>query len=251
MSVLFLLLSLVAQNPALDEALRREVRDGHYVRAEDLLGNPSVDPDSRDGEGWTALMYAANSKTPELVTLLVKAGAKLDLQSEDGETALIIAVRRGRVDAARILLMAGADQSLRDDRGRTAIDWAEAEDRLYLAQILRIAREPSSATVTVAERPVTIGDETLVPPRVIEETPPLYTESAFDRRVEGRVVLKVIVRKDGRVGAIRVHRSLDDELDAAAVEAVKSWRFEPAKVDGEPINVFTDIEVDFSLHRKT
>jgi TonB family protein len=249
--LLALLLAFVLQGPDLNESFRREVRDGHYAEAETLLANPDVDPDARDEDGWTALMYAARSDRPEFVTLLVKADANLDLQNEDGETALIIAVRRGRVDEARLLLMAGADESLRDAKGRTALDWANDQKRLYLAQIIHIASEPSSATVTVAERPVTVGDETLVPPKLLKETPPLYTEDAFQRGIEGRVVLKVIVRKDGRVGAIRVHQSLDGDLDAAAVEAVKTWTFEPARVDGEPINVFTDIDIDFSLKHKT
>jgi TonB family protein len=233
----------------LDESLRREVRGKHYAKAEELLADPTVNIDGVDRNGWTALMYAARGEMPELVAMLIHAGATLDLQNEDGETALIIAVREGRVEAARQLLMAGAKLDLRDRKDRTARDWAVERKKTYLAQIIHIASEPSMARVIVTERPVLLGSEHLEPPKVVDELPPLYTEDAFERGVEGRVVLKVIIRKDGSVGPIRVHESLESGLDSAAIEAVKKWSFEPATVDGEPINVLADVEVDFSLHR--
>jgi TonB family protein len=248
--LLFLGIAVIGQSVDLDEELRREIRAGRYQTAEKLLGNADVDPDSRDGEGWTALMYAARSENQDLVVLLLKAGAALDLVNRDGETALIVAVKRGNVEAARQLLMAGADVKPKDARGRTALEWAETDNRTYLSQIIRIASRPSVARVTVAEKPIDVGSEPLVPPKVVKETPPLYTKDAFDRGIEGRVVLKVIIRKDGSIGPVRVDQSLDDELDAAAAEAIRKWQFDPAKVKGEPINVLTNIEVDFIIQRQ-
>lgn len=252
-SVLLATVVLAPQSVDLDEELRKEIRARRYTLAEKLLENPDVSPDSQDREGWTALMYAASADDPNLVKLLLKAGAKLDLVNREGETALVVAVRRGNVEASRQLLMAGADVRLKDARGRNALDWAEKENRTYLSQIIRIASRPSVAKVTVAERPVDVGSGPLVPPRVVKETPPLYTKKAFDRGIEGRVVLKVIIRKDGSIGPLRVDQSLDEELDEAAAEAVRTWRFDPAKVNGEPINVLTNIEVDFIIqkHKKS
>ena len=246
----FLGIAAARQSVDLDEELRGEIRAGHYKLAEELLENADVNPDSPDREGWTALMYAARSENQDLVVLLLKAGAALDLVNQDGETALVVAVKRGNVEAARQLLMAGADVKPKDARGRTALDWAEKDNRTYLSQIIRIASRPSVARVTVAEKPVDAGSELLVPPRVVKETPPLYTKGAFDRGVEGRVVLKVIIRKDGSIGPVRVDQSLDDELDQAAAEAIRKWRFVPAKVNGEAINVLTSIEVDFIIQKQ-
>lgn len=194
-------------------------------------------------------MFAAEGDSPEIVTLLIKAGADLNTRNNDGETALIAAVKRGHVETTRLLLMAGADVKIRDAEGRSALDWAEDRNRTYLAQIIAIAGRPSAANVILSERPVMTGTEHLEPPRVVEDTPPLYTESAFDRGIEGRVVLRVIIRKDGSIGAVRVHQSLDSELDSAAITAVRSWTFEPATVDGDPINVLADIELDFQIER--
>jgi len=244
-------LAVLASAQDLDEALRKEIRDADYAAAEKLLSNPSVNPDSQDRNGFSALMYASRGDHPELVTLLLKAGANLNLQNNGGETALIIAVKRSRVEAARRLLMAGADLSLRDVRGRTALLWARERKKTYLAQIIEIASRPSEARVFLKEKPVSSGTESLVPPKVVKDTPPLYTESAFHRGIEGRVVLTVIIRKDGSIGPIRLSQRLEDGLDRAAIAAVKLWQFEPARLDGEPINVLADVEVDFTIQTKS
>lgn len=248
-TAVFLSALLTAASEDLDERLHREVRNKDFSNVERLLSNPAVDIDGYDRKGWTPLMYAARGDGPELVTLLVGAGAKLDLQNTDGETSLIVAVKRGRVEGTRRLLMAGAGLDLLDRERRTALDWAENRKRTYLAQIIRIASQPSVARVIVTERPGLLGSEHLDPPKVVNEVPPLYTERAFKRGVEGRVVLKVIIRKDGTVGPIRVHESLEVGLDSAAIEAVQNWTFEPATVDGEPINVLADVEIDFAIDR--
>ncbi len=249
LATLSIALPVLASTQDLNDEFRRQVERGSFRYAETLLENPEVDPNDPDERGNVALMIAAAGDAPELVTLLIKAEVNLDLQNDDGETALIVAVQRGRVEATRLLLMAGADLSIQDSRGSTALDWAHERDRTYLAQIIGIAGRPSAANVILSERPVTLGSEHLEPPSVIRDTPPLYTEGAFERGIEGRVVLRVIIRKDGSVGAMRVHQSLDSDLDRATIEAVELWEFEPATIDGEPINVLADIEVDFRLER--
>jgi TonB family protein len=251
--LLLLPLALAGQDPGgadLDEQLRAEIRAKRYLPAEKLLSNPDVNPDSGDAEGWTALMYAARTDDPHLVKLLLKAKVDLEIANRDGETALLVAAKRGNVEAARQLLMAGADVTAKDERGRTALDWAEAENRTYLAQIIRIASRPSVSKITIAEKPIDVGTGPMVPPRVVKETPPLYTKRAFDRGIEGRVVLKVIIRKDGTIGPVRVDQSLDEELDEAASEAIRTWQFDPATVNGEPINALANIEVDFIIQKQ-
>ncbi len=248
--LLLLVFAQGGQRADLDEELRREVRAGNYKLAEKLLENPAVNPNSQDPEGFTALMHAARTDEIHMVPLLLKVKAALDLVNREGETALIVAVKDGNVEAARQLLMAGADVSPKDARGRTALAWAEEENRTYLSQIIRIASRPSVSRITVAEKPVEADSEALVPPRVTKEIPPLYTKSAFDRGIEGRVVLKVIIRMDGSIGPMRVDQHLEDGLDEAAVEAVRKWQFEPARVKGEPINVLTNIEVDFIIQKQ-
>jgi len=84
-------------------------------------------------------------------------------------------------------------------------------------------------------------------PRLAHEVKPRYTEGAMRRKVQGVVAVEAVVEVDGSVRPLRVTKSLDEELDAQAIEAVKQWRFEPALVDGRPVPCQVTIELTFVL----
>jgi TonB family protein len=65
---------------------------------------------------------------------------------------------------------------------------------------------------------------------------------------QGTVVLWVIVGTDGRTHEIRVQRSLGMGLDEKAIDAVRVWRFEPARKNGQPVAVQVNVEVNFRLY---
>jgi len=56
-----------------------------------------------------------------------------------------------------------------------------------------------------------------------------------------------VVRQDGSVGNVRVTRSLGAGLEQRAVEAVRQWRFGPAKRRGTPVDVVVEVSVEFKL----
>ncbi|RLD59220.1 MAG: hypothetical protein DRJ01_11610 [Bacteroidetes bacterium] len=88
------------------------------------------------------------------------------------------------------------------------------------------------------------------PPAPIKQVPPEYSEFARKSGIEGQVWLDVVVLKDGSVGAVKVKKSLmpgKGGLDEAAVEAVKKWKFSPAKSGGKPVSVWVTFPVTFSL----
>lgn len=85
-------------------------------------------------------------------------------------------------------------------------------------------------------------------PRGLYTPDPEYSEEARKAKWQGTVVLWVVVGPDGRAHEIRVQRSLGMGLDEKAVEAVKTWKFEPAKKDGQPVAVQVNIEVNFRLY---
>jgi len=86
------------------------------------------------------------------------------------------------------------------------------------------------------------------PPRELYNPDPEYTEEARKAKYQGVVVLWLIVGQDGRTKDIRISRSLGMGLDQKAVEAVKLWKFEPAKKDGSPVAVQMNVEVNFRLY---
>jgi TonB family protein len=84
-------------------------------------------------------------------------------------------------------------------------------------------------------------------PTIIRRVEPQYSEEARKARYQGMVVLEAIVRKDGTVQIVRVVRSLGFGLDESAIKALQQWQFRPAMMNGEPVNVTLNIEVNFNL----
>ena len=101
----------------------------------------------------------------------------------------------------------------------------------------------------VQDAPVPAGAWYLVNPRILREVKPQYTSKALDEKITGTVQMEVVVLPNGTVGDVRIMRSLDPVfgLDAAAIKAVRQWRFEPATRFGEPVASLTTIEMDFNL----
>jgi TonB family protein len=85
------------------------------------------------------------------------------------------------------------------------------------------------------------------PPRLLREVRADYTEDARRRALEGEVVLEIIVRRDGTVGDIRILKRLGAGLDDRATDAVRQWRFQPARRAGAPVDVIVEVAVEFKL----
>jgi TonB family protein len=76
---------------------------------------------------------------------------------------------------------------------------------------------------------------------------PDYTEEAKNAKVEGAVVLSIVVGTDGQAHYINVIKGLGSGLDEKAVEAVQKWSFNPGTKNGEPVDVRASIEINFKL----
>ncbi len=85
-------------------------------------------------------------------------------------------------------------------------------------------------------------------PKEIYAPEPEYSEEARKVKHMGVVVLQLVVGPDGTPRDIRVIRTLGLGLDEKAIEAVRKWRFDPAKKDGKAVAVSVNIEVNFHLY---
>jgi TonB family protein len=85
-------------------------------------------------------------------------------------------------------------------------------------------------------------------PKALFTPDPEYSEEARKAKYQGTVVLWLIVGPDGRPKQVKVARTLGMGLDQKAVEAVQNWRFEPAKLNGSPVAVQINVEVNFRLY---
>ena len=85
------------------------------------------------------------------------------------------------------------------------------------------------------------------PPRLLREVKAVYTEEGRRRSITGDVLLEIVVRRDGSVADVSVLRGLGAGLDQRAVEAVRQWRFSPARRFGTPVDVVVEVAVEFTL----
>jgi protein TonB len=130
--------------------------------------------------------------------------------------------------AFRVLFKSGgsvlSDTPVTVARGSRAVvgatDGAEAP---YIFVVLEPAARNSSTPVRFRMH------AGLTEPRIVKKVNPQYPEDARNEKVQGTVLLEVVIRKDGTVGQITPLRSTDDRLSKAAVAAVRQWRFEPSR----------------------
>jgi protein TonB len=99
--------------------------------------------------------------------------------------------------------------------------------------------------------PLMAGVGGVTEPQRIPETyiKPEYPELARRARVEGRVILQVVIHKDGTVGEMEVIQAPAADLGfgEAAKNAVSQWRYQPARQNNRPVDVFMTVVVNFSL----
>ncbi len=104
---------------------------------------------------------------------------------------------------------------------------------------------PPPAVGAETPRIVDVGE--IEAPQVLERVQPVYTRAAIAARLEGAVIVELVIGEDGRVESVRVLRGLPLGLIRSAVEAVRRWRFEPSTLDGRPIKVRFRLTVHFQL----
>ena len=85
-------------------------------------------------------------------------------------------------------------------------------------------------------------------PKALYAPDPEYSEEARKAKYQGTVVLWLVVDASGRPQQIRVQRALGMGLDEKAIEAVKQWKFDPARKDGQAVPVMINVEVNFRLY---
>jgi periplasmic protein TonB len=98
----------------------------------------------------------------------------------------------------------------------------------------------------VAGGAIELPDDAIPPrPKSSNVIPPYPQEARANGRT-GVVVLEIVILADGSVDHVRVVRG-DEPFASAAVDAVKTWKYEPARFKGQPISVYKTFSVTFKL----
>jgi len=85
-------------------------------------------------------------------------------------------------------------------------------------------------------------------PQLVSSPPPTYSEEARKAKIEGLVILGLVVDERGNPTNLRVISGLGMGLNEKAIEAVRGWKFEPAfSKDGKPVAAKIAVEVSFHL----
>jgi protein TonB len=84
---------------------------------------------------------------------------------------------------------------------------------------------------------------------LLQKVLPVYPAAARRQGVQGQVVLKAVIGKDGTIAELRPLEG-PQPLTAAAMDAVQHWRFRPYELKGKPVEVETDIRLNFQLPNK-
>ncbi|HWQ56475.1 MAG TPA: TonB family protein [Bryobacteraceae bacterium] len=115
-------------------------------------------------------------------------------------------------------------------------------------QMPNITSYSGSWIVWFAERGAPRGAASAVnAPVPLRKVDPKYVASAAADRVEGKVRLAAVIRRDGSVDTVVLLSRLDERLDRSASEALGKWLFEPARRAGSPVEVDAVFEVPFRL----
>jgi TonB family protein len=227
----------------------------HRYAKQPAAGNPSCAPII--GE-WKLL--ATELESP---TLFGRCGADPTRSSE--EFQLITGSTRPDLAAPRTPSIL---RTLCVDPDRNLIRWEKVQlgskTRIYVyTQVDRNAdiapdrfvfQPPSGSMQTEVELPVLrpIGAQNtprpgVVAPHIVSKKEPKYDKESRRQRVQGTVIVWVIIDARGIPSEVLVSRSLTRKLDDTAVKAVRQWRFSPGTVNGRPVETFATIEVNFRL----
>jgi len=99
------------------------------------------------------------------------------------------------------------------------------------------------------EGPRKIGESGLVPPRKVRSPFPAYSPYAREAKIEGAVILRAVIDREGRVRYPCVLDTDSPVFVYMLAQVVKDWHFEPALVDSRPVPVYYELSTRFTLDR--
>jgi len=85
------------------------------------------------------------------------------------------------------------------------------------------------------------------PPKRVKGSPAVYPESAARAGAQGLVRLECLIKDSGKVEACRITQTVRPAIDQAAEEAIRHWKYEPARVKEEPTSIVAEFVMIFSL----
>jgi len=275
MSVLAMLgaawLLVAAQQVTLQQAIDL-YWNGEYERTLQLLGSELADDEVVEGHTYRAFSLVALGRNDEaraqFITLL-ESDPSHALDSTLVSPKIVEQFELARQELAASLLEQGKTAYF-DGRYDEAFDLLEkllevdpssmlgkeylqlARERIDLEQ-RTAALEPEDPEVPEVpkvdpDRVYNLGGN-VTEPVPVRQTPPRYPPWDASNGTEGEVIVRLTIGSDGNVESAAVVRSLNHRMDAEAIRAVRTWRYQPARLNGQPVTVVKVVSIRFSLGR--
>jgi TonB family protein len=115
-----------------------------------------------------------------------------------------------------------------------------------IAESITVSGKGPQSTTALPPQRIRVGGSVQAA-KLLQQQKPIYPASAASAGISGTVLLRAIIRRDGAVMGMAVLSTPDPALADAAMEAVGQWRYEPTRLNGEPVEVVTTISVTFRL----
>jgi TonB family protein len=103
-----------------------------------------------------------------------------------------------------------------------------------------------SAVESKAPEKISVSSAVMTGLKISGENP-TYPKEARQKKIKGTVVISAVVGKDGAIKNLHVVKSPSNSLSASALKAVRTWRYQPYHLNGEPVEVQTTVNVVYNL----
>jgi TonB family protein len=133
------------------------------------------------------------------------------------------------------------------DSGKPLITAHLLEGSLLPAGAESAFTPPADAVPCPNPAPATAKPE-LIAGHKLSGSPPSYPASARRNHVEGKVILSALIGEDGRIHQLEIVSAPDPSLAISALTAVRDWIYRPYQLNGAPVRVSTQINVDYALN---
>jgi protein TonB len=117
--------------------------------------------------------------------------------------------------------------------------------RCWLLGLVAVVVKTLKAQDSEPDEPVLELGAGISPPRVVHQVAPKPDSGEKGFRISGTVLVALVVSSKGVPVNVHIARSVDKDIDQSAIDAVKEWRFEPARKDGKPVAVKVTVEIRF------
>ena len=182
------------------------------------------------------LVLTQGARASDYATDLVTFVASLDPPMAESRSALAMA-RRSQLEG-RVMAILKSDVNR---RGVSQSGFLAALLVMVLVWPLAAARRAEPQ-----QQPLRVGGSISAPMKV-KDVRPVYPASAQADRRQGVSIIEAVIDTNGTVADARVIRSIGEDLDNAALDAVLQWQFQPTLLNGRPVQLIMTVTVNFVL----